>query len=483
MRKVLFVTSEIHPLIKTGGLADVAGSLPQALSELNCDLRILLPYYRETKKKLATIKQIAKFSVAGLPDTMTLLESVLPGTNLKIWLLDYPLAFDRPGNPYLDSSGQPWTDNAARFTLFAKAAVLIATGQILSDWKPDIIHCNDWQSALIPALLAQQRQRPATLFTIHNLAYQGLYSRKIFDTLALPDYFWSPDTLEFYDQFSFIKGGLVFADQINTVSPTYAKEIQTTEFGYGLEGLLKHKADRLTGILNGIDMTAWDPATDNAITKNFSAETLPHKYKNKTALQKEFSLPVDKSIPLIGMVGRLVYQKGIDLVLDALPKLMKHQFQLVILGSGEKEYEKSISKICTQFPKQIATHIGYDEAQAHRIEAGSDMFLMPSRFEPCGLNQLYSLRYGSIPVVGDVGGLSDSIVDLSKVTQKDRTATGFKMADTSPASLIATIERALQTYKKPHIWNNIIRSAMKQDFSWEKSARKYVQLYEKALTN
>lgn len=481
MRNVLFVTSEVHPLIKTGGLADVAASLPQALNALNCDLRVLLPYYQETKSRLDTITPIVKFNVAGLPDTMTLLESILPESNVKVWLLDYPAAFDRPGNPYLNPQGLPWPDNAERYALFSKAAALIATGQIVSDWKPDIIHCNDWQSALVPALLVQQSQRPATLFTIHNLAYQGLFSREKFDTLSLPDYLWSPDTLEFHNQISFIKGGLVFADQITTVSPSYAKEIQTVEFGYGLEGLLKHNADRLTGILNGIDLTTWDPSSDPALIKNYTVNTLSHKYKNKAALQNEFSLPVEEKIPLIGMIGRLVYQKGIDLVLDALPKLIKHRFQLVLLGSGEKEYEDSIKKLCQQYPQQVAAHIGYDEAQAHRIEAGTDMFLMPSRFEPCGLNQLYSLRYGSIPIVGNVGGLADSIVDLNTLTQKEKTATGFKITDASSESLITTIERALQIYKKPHIWNTLIRSGMNQDFSWEKSANKYLQLYEKAL--
>ncbi|NOX44014.1 MAG: glycogen synthase GlgA, partial [Gammaproteobacteria bacterium] len=480
MRNVLFVTSEVHPLIKTGGLADVSGSLPQALNELNCDVRILLPYYQETKNKLGNVDQIAQFSVSGLPDTITLLESRIPESNVKIWLIDYPAAFGRPGNPYLNPEGLPWPDNAERFTLFAKAAVLIASGQIVSNWKPDVIHCNDWQAALVPALLALNSQRPATLFTIHNLAYQGLFSQEKFKTLALPDYLWSPDTLEFHNQFSFIKGGLVFADQITTVSPTYAKEIQTAEFGYGLEGLLKHKADRLTGIINGIDLATWNPATDPLIEKNYSTDTFPDKQQNKTALQKEFSLPTEAKIPLIGMIGRLVYQKGIDLVLDALPELIKRPFQLVILGSGEKEYENAIKKLSQQYPEKIAAQIGYDEALAHRIEAGIDVFLMPSRFEPCGLNQLYSLRYGSVPIVGNVGGLSDTIIGLNKITQKDKTATGFIFNEANPKSLISTVEHVLQTYKKPRIWNTITKTGMSQNFSWEKSAMKYLQLYEQA---
>lgn len=485
MRNVLFITSEAHPLIKTGGLADVSGSLPQALNNLGCDVRILLPYYQEVKNKLAEVKQelkqIAQFSVSGLPGTITLLESFLPGTDVKVWLIDYPAAFDRPGNPYLDTDGLPWHDNAERFTLFCKAATLLATGQIVSGWKPDIVHCNDWQSALVPALLAQQSQRPATLFTIHNLAYQGLFTFEKFQTLLLPDYLWSPDTLEFHEQFSFIKGGLVFSDMITTVSPSYALEIQTTEFGYGLEGLLAHRADRLTGILNGIDMNTWDPSTDPLIVNNYTADSLKGKQKNKTALQKEFSLPVESKIPLLGMVGRLVYQKGIDLILESLPEIMNKPVQIALLGSGDKEFEVALQKMAQEYPEQLSVIIGYDEALAHRIEAGADMFLMPSRFEPCGLNQLYSLRYGTVPITGDVGGLSDTVIDLNRATQKDNTATGFKFKAATPQSVLKTINHAIDTYNKPRIWNSIIRTGMSQDFSWEKSARKYLQLYEQAL--
>ena len=480
MRNVLFATSEAHPLIKTGGLADVSGSLPQALNKLNCDVRVLLPYYQEIKNKLDNVKQIAQFSISGHTGSISLLETTLPGSEVKVWLVDYPKAFDRPGNPYLDEQGLPWPDNAERYTLFSKAATLIATGQIIADWKPEIVHCNDWQTGLIPALLAQQPQKPATLFTIHNLAYQGMFSRETYLSLDLPDYLWSPDTMEFHDQISFIKGGLVFANIITTVSPGYAREIQTAEFGYGLEGLLKHRADRLSGILNGIDMDIWDPSKDPLIEHHFTVKTFKEKQKNKTALQKYFSLPVESGTPLIGMVGRLVQQKGIDIVLEALPDLLQKPVQLVILGTGEKEYESAIKQFATQYPKQVAALIGYDETLAHRIEAGADMFLMPSRFEPCGLNQLYSLRYGTVPVVQGVGGLLDSIVDANTQTQKNKTATGYIFDEASPDALLKTLERAIKTYKKPQTWRSITRTGMQQNFSWEESAKKYIQLYEKA---
>lgn len=481
MRKILFVTSEAHPLIKTGGLADVSGSLPPALSKLNCDVRVLLPFYREISRKLPETKQIAQFSVGGLPGTITIREMEEHEPNLKTWFVDYPAAFDRPGNPYLAENGEPWEDNAERFSLFCKAACLLATGQLLPDWQCDLVHCNDWQSGLVPALLAQQQNRPATLFTIHNLAYQGLFSHDKFKSLVLPEHFWSPQALEFHNQFSFIKGGLVYADLITTVSPTYAQEIQTEEFGYGLEGLLSHRQEQLSGILNGIDMQIWNPATDAALAKNYGLENIKNKKINKQALQHEFSLPEEDNIPLVGMVGRLVYQKGIDLVLDVLPDLCESQFQLVLLGSGDKKFEQALLEVSQQYQANIAVSIGYDEAQAHRIEAGADMFLMPSRFEPCGLNQLYSLRYGTVPIVGNVGGLFDSIVDLNVKTQKDKSATGFIIDTATPECLLKTLERAFDTYKKPRIWSNILKTGMQQDFSWEKSAAKYLQLYEHAL--
>ena len=272
MKNILFVTSEAHPFIKTGGLADVSGSLPQALSRLNCNVRVLLPYYQEIKDKLPDTRQVAQFSVDGMPGTITIREDPLSTENLKTWFIDYPAAFDRPGNPYLQPDGEPWEDNAERYSLFCKAAVLIASGQLIPEWNTDVVHCNDWQTGLIPALLAQQDKRPATIFTIHNLAYQGLFNQEKFSSLVLPEQLWSPEALEFHNQFSFIKGGLVFADILTTVSPSYADEIQTEEFGYGLEGLLNHRRDRLSGVLNGIDTQVWNPATDTLIEKTTIAK-------------------------------------------------------------------------------------------------------------------------------------------------------------------------------------------------------------------
>jgi len=477
--KLLYVASEAYPLIKTGGLGDVAGSLPPALSELGHDVALLLPLYQVVSKHLDGLETVSGLGMEG--GSGTLLKGRLPGTDTTLLLLDAPEYFAREGNPYLAPDGSPWQDNAQRFALFSRAAVAIARNRAGLEWTPDLIHCNDWQTALVPALLAGETTRPATVFTIHNLAYQGVFPDTMFQTLKLPPGLWSLDALEFHGNLSFMKGGLAFADRITTVSPTYATEIQTPAFGAGLDGLLRHRSEALMGILNGIDESAWDPVTDPHLTANFDAESLGKKHINRTALRKQFRLPERPQLPLLGMVGRLVEQKGVDLILDAMPGLTRLPVQLAILGSGDPVLESALSEWAARFPDRIAVHIGYDEGLAHLIEGGSDMFLMPSRFEPCGLNQMYSLRYGTVPVVRATGGLADTVVDAAGDNLSAGTANGVTFTDPTQTALLLAVKRALTLERDPKTWQNLQRRGMKTNFSWERRAGDYVDLYGVAI--
>jgi len=479
MHKILFAASEAHPLIKTGGLGDVAGSLPIALSELGQDVRLVLPAYREALAQIEGFQVIAAFQCADT--AVRILESQLPGSPVPVWLVDAPHYFDRPGGPYLGPDGRDWPDNAARFAVFARAVTALALGRAGLAWLPDLVHCNDWQTGLIPALLSLESSRPATVFTLHNLAYQGLFSREIFELLGLPVELWDPEAMEFHGQFSFIKGGLVYADQLTTVSPSYAEEIRTPALGYGLEGLLNHRSHELSGILNGADYTVWDPSHDPFIVKKYDSRTLHHKALNKADLQQRFELPVLKDVPLIGMIGRLVEQKGVDLLLAILPQLLRHPVQLVLLGSGEDPLEQALQDWANAHPERIAVHLGYSEDLAHRIEAGADMFLMPSRFEPCGLNQMYSLRYGTAPIVRRTGGLADTVMDANEETLAAGTATGFVFNTPTPQALLATLLRALSLFTQTPRWQRLVKTGMAQDFSWQKSARQYLDLYDETL--
>jgi len=481
MSKILYISSEAFPLIKTGGLADVAGSLPIALSEQGEAVRLLLPAYPQVMQQVENSQQLAKGNYYGFE--VTLLETHLPNSEVPAWLVNCPAAFDRPGGPYVDNDGQPWHDNALRFALFCQIAVDIALDKLNLGWQPDIVHCNDWQSGLVPALLQPFKERPATLFTIHNLAYQGLFSHQTFSDLGLSTDLWHPDRLEFYGQLSFIKGGLVYADRINAVSPTYAKEILRPEFGNGVDGLLQHRQKRLSGILNGIDQTIWNPATDPHLAANYSACKLAPKCKNKTALQKQLGLPVDAKIPLLGMISRMVEQKGLDIILDAMAEKVKLPMQLVILGSGERHYEMQLVKWANNHPDKLNVVIGYNETLSHQIEAASDLFLMPSAFEPCGLNQLYSLRYGTLPIVSNVGGLADTIVDANDLNRQNKMANGFIVTEQSAHALLTTLRHALALYQEPAAWEKLQLTAMKGDFSWKRSAEHYIKLYQLALAD
>jgi starch synthase len=474
MKKILFVTSEAHPLIKTGGLADVSGSLPKALAELSQDVRLIIPFYHAIKTE-GDVRYLCSLRVDNR--SVNLLETQMPNSQVKVLLVDYPGFFDRLGNPYLDGEGNPWLDNAERFALFCRIAVEVAMDRAELDWRPDIVHCNDWQSGLVPALLSLEIDHPVSVFTIHNLAYQGLFPAESTQGLNLPGQLWHPEGLEFYNMLSFIKGGLVYADRITTVSPTYALEIQTPIFGCGLEGLLNHRKDALTGILNGIDLDDWNPQGDTLIPKLYSATSLPDKRINKSELQRRFNLPDNGNVPVFGLIGRLVEQKGIDLIIDCLPDILAMPVQFVMLGSGDKAFEQRLLNLAHVYPDKMAITLAYDEALAHLIEAGSDVFLMPSRFEPCGLNQMYSQRYGTLPIVRKTGGLADTVVDTLPETIANNTATGFVFNEASASSLLEAVKRAMMLYSDKKTWLTIQANAMKKDFSWRHSALEYLKLY------
>jgi len=474
MKKILFVASEVHPLIKTGGLADVAGSLPRALAELSQDIRIILPNY-QSLKKTEEVRFISTVRVNN--QDANILETTLPGSDIIVWLVDCPSLFDTPGNPYVDESGNSWENIADRFALFCRVAVEVAMNRAYLDWSADVVHCNDWQTGLIPALLSIESNKPSTVFTIHNMAYQGMFPESSFSELNLPRQLWHPNGLEFHDMLSFIKGGLSYADRITTVSPTYALEIQTPEFGYGLEGLLSHKHHVLSGIINGMDLDQWNPETDTSISEPYNIDSLEKKIINKTSLQARSSLPVNKSVPLFGLISRLVDQKGIDLVIDCLKEMVDMPLQLVLLGSGDKSVEQKLLEFARLYPKKVSVTIGYDEALAHQIEAGVDIFLMPSRFEPCGLNQMYSQRYGTIPIVRETGGLADTIEDALPKSLAKNTATGVSFKHATPGALLEAIKRTMLLYNDKKSWKKIQLAAMSKDFSWQNSARQYLDLY------
>lgn len=479
MSKVLYISSEAFPLIKTGGLADVAGSLPVALLKESQDVRLLLPAYPQVLDKITGSKVRAESSYYNLP--VEILETRLPGSNVIVWLVDCPVLFNRPGGPYADSNGDEWPDNALRFAVFCHAAVDISLNRLGLDWQPDITHCNDWQSGLVPALLSLHPERPVTVFTIHNLAYQGVFDKQTFDDLHLPVELWHMHGVEFYDYFSFIKGGLAYADKITTVSPSYAREILRPEFGYGLDGLLQNQADHLSGILNGIDEKHWNPGSDTHLKHKYNRRSLAKKSLNKIELQKQLSLPVDQNIPMIGMISRLVQQKGLDIILQSLPSLLTMPVQLVILGTGEPHYEQQLVNWANRHTERFKVIIGYDESLSHMIEAASDIYLMPSTFEPCGLNQMYSLRYGTLPIATNVGGLADTVVNASEENIENGTANGFVLTDQTAASLLAAVQHALSLYQEPKTWRQLQTNAMSADFSWVSSADHYIILYQQAL--
>ncbi len=490
---ILFAASEAFPFIKTGGLGDVVHSLPIALNQLGDDVRLVLPAYRDVLAAVDSLKELGYWDLpgAGLTHRVRILQAHHEGLTDYLYLVDVPSLFDRAGNPYVHSDGFNWPDNAERFTVFSRAVAKMARGIPGTNWVPDVVHCHDWQTGLVPAFLSMAHPRPKTVFTIHNLAYDGHFSQSDFIKLALPPEWWSPDYVEFYGGFSMLKAGMVFADQVTTVSPTYAREICTAEYGYRFEGVLQSLGDKLSGILNGIDLTIWNPQTDRYLSQNYSLKNgkarqqwVSRKLANKLDLLNRVGLLDDESdaatVPLLGFIGRLVEQKGVDLITAMLPELFTTtDAVMIILGSGHMLYETELTTLAEQFPSRLHVHIGYSEDLAHQIEAGCDLFIMPSRFEPCGLNQMYSLRYGTPPVVNFTGGLADTVTDATAMAQEDKTANGFVFHDVNAEALLSTIKHALTIYRKPEQWQQICETAMQQELGWESSAKKYQQLYQK----
>lgn len=476
---VLFATSEIYPLVKTGGLADVSASLPEALRTLGADVRVLLPGYPLVMKGLPA-KWVAAVGVFEFGE-VRILSSVLP-SGVPALVVDYPPLFQRDGGPYLDRHGHDWQDNAFRFGLLSRVAGILAGGQSPLEWRPDVLHCNDWQTGLAPAYLHfQPGPRAATVMTIHNLAYQGVFPLATALKLGLPPESMGMEGVEYYGKMSFLKAGLYYSDVITTVSPTYAEEIRTDALGFGMQGLLQQRRESLHGILNGIDVHAWNPEADPHLAAPFGVEHLHGKAENKRALQERLGLKANARIPLLAIVSRLTHQKGLDLVLEAAAELLKTPVQLALLGDGDKHLEQAFLGLEESHPGQVAVHIGYNEGLAHLAEAGADLFLMPSRFEPCGLNQMYSMHYGTPPVVYATGGLADTVVDCTPETLADGTATGFVFDTLTAGGLVAAVRRALDVFKDKKAWQQLQHNGMKADFSWERSAAAYLDLYRKTI--
>ena len=473
---VLFVASEAYPLVKTGGLADVAGALPPALAKAGEDVRIMLPAYPQALDGVINKRDGRSMGDPFHIGEVKLIEGQMPDSGLPIYLVDCPALYQRSGGIYQQASGEEWPDNPARFALLSQIAARMANAAEGGDWTPELLHINDWQCGLVPAYLHYYGIKGAkTVFTIHNLRYQGQFDPAILKVIALPDEAYHVDGVEFHGAVSYMKAGLFFSDTITTVSRTYAQEIQTPEYGYGIEGLLKARSSDLHGIINGIDYEVWNPVTDALIAKNYGVETLDDKAQNKEALQEEMGLPVDADAPLLGFVGRLTEQKGVDLIAENLKKILSVGAQIVLLGTGDKILEDFLSELSAKH-KRIKARIIYDEVIAHRIIAGCDIFLMPSRFEPCGLTQMYALRYGTLPIVRRTGGLNDTVRDLIEGASAD----GFVFDVPVAPALGETIERAIVTYRDKQTWRRLQINAMNKDFSWGRSAKEYCELYEKS---
>lgn len=481
---VLFVTSEAFPLIKTGGLADVSGALPKAIKnlvELNGDIKILLPAYRGVLPKLSSAKQVG--TIQALQQTCDLFSGYLPDSDIEVIAIQNDALFDRSGGPYTDDNGTDWPDNALRFGVLSRIASLLCKSNSPLSWQPDIVHCNDWQSGLAPAYMKLVDHVPAkSIFSIHNMAYQGNFDASLLDQLELPPAHFNINGFEFYQQISFMKAGLFYADQLSTVSPTYAKEIQTVQYGFGLQGLLATRTNNLTGILNGIDTHDWNPATDIYLSKPYSSKNIAGKKIIKKDLQQQLGLSINPNAPLLGIVSRFAYQKGLDLLPSIIPQLVTEGCQIAILGSGDKALETAFIELKKQFPHNVGVTIGYNEPMSHNIMAGADLFIMPSRFEPCGLNQLYGLAYGTPPVVSATGGLADSVQHTTPDSIRNGTATGFVLKNVTDASLLSTIQAATILWQDKTIWRKIQKNGMGTDVSWASSASLYLNLYIKTLS-
>jgi starch synthase len=482
MLKVLFASPEVVPFAKTGGLADVAGSLPGALKELGCDVRVIMPFYRMVEavaKERKLLVENIEIPVGKKIYAGDIWEASLGGA-VPVYLIKCDEFYDR-SSLYGTAKGD-YRDNAERFIFFSRCALECC---IRIDFSPDIIHCHDWQVGLIPAYLKtlysseSHFQRTGTVFTIHNIAYQGVFPRDAFSLTGLPDSLFSIEGLEYYGQTCILKSALMFSDIINTVSKKYSEEIQTTEYGYGMEGILLNRKNDLYGILNGVDYAEWSPETDTYTAAHYSAADVKGKQECKRDLLKEYGLP-EKLIsrPILGVISRLADQKGFNLLADIMDVLMAMDIGFVLLGNGEQKYHDLFERIARQYPEKAGIKIAYNNSLAHKIEAGSDMFLMPSRYEPCGLNQIYSLKYATVPIVRATGGLDDTIIDYHEA---DGSGNGFKFTDYTAREFLHTIQRALKVFENNSAWQKLMKNCMSYDFSWKQSAAQYVELYKKAM--
>jgi starch synthase len=480
--RVLFVSSEIFPLIKTGGLADVSGALPAALQSSGVEVKCLIPGYSavldkvENKTTLGTLEVFKNISCE-------LISATIPNTQHELIIIKHAGLYERDGGPYSHPQGHDWSDNPMRFGVLSKVASLLSIYQSFWSWVPDIVHCNDWQTGLTPYYMRQQGLTEAkSLLSIHNIAFQGNFEQHWLNSLELSPADFQIEGFEFYQQVSFLKAGIFYADQLSTVSPTYALEIQTEAFGFGLQGLLQVRSADITGILNGIDTEEWNPSADPYLPHAYSDKQLAGKSLVKAALQEHLHLNISPSTPLFGVVSRLTHQKGLDILIESMPELIDLGCQFAILGGGEKSFETQFLAYAEQHPNQVSVTIGYNEPLSHLVMAGVDIFIMPSRFEPCGLNQLYGLRYGTPPVVSNTGGLADSICHTNDETIKNNTATGFVIENVSKMSLLVTIKQALSIWKDQKTWKKIQKNGMRKDVGWKHSANAYIALYQKLLS-
>jgi starch synthase len=481
--KLLHVAAELFPLVKTGGLADVTAALPPALARMGADTRLLLPGLPPIMDALTSSAEVCRFGPLFGAARITLRRGHLPGCRVPAYVIESPWLYRRRGGPYQDEHGTDWPDNLQRFALLGWTAAHLAAAELDDGWEPDVLHAHDWHAGLA-CTYAQVHPgtSAASVFTVHNLAYQGLFPMSDFDSLGLPSRTRDASGLEFHGQLSFMKGGLKFADRITTVSPTYAREIATPEFGFGLDGVIRSRQAAVSGILNGVDCEVWNPARDTALPARYDAARLEGKAVCKQALQAELRLACEAETPLLGLVSRLTSQKGLDLVLGALGALVSRGVQVVIEGTGDAALEREVTQAAEAHPGRVAARVCYDEALAHRVIAGVDAILVPSRFEPCGLTQLYGLRYGTLPVVRRVGGLADTVVDASVDALRESRATGFVFEAATPGALERAVERLLALYRQPQAWRAVMHTAMAQDFSWDHAARDYLVLYGEVLS-
>ncbi len=476
--RVLHVAAEVFPLVKTGGLGDVIAALPPALMHRGIDARLLLPGLPAILDGVLDLKPVVTFGPAFSAATVQVRLGRMSGSGIPAYVLDAPFLYDRPGNPYLAADGRDWHDNHRRFALLGWVAAHLGFGDIDRAWRPHVIHSHDWHAGLAPAYVAAHPEScPATVFTIHNLAYQGLFKRELLPELQLPLEFFAMEGLEHHRQISFMKAGLYYSNRITTVSPTYAREIQTHEFGCGLEGVIRRRAAVVQGILNGVDYDIWNPANDALVGARYSADDVAGKALAKSTLQTEMGLTAKAEALLFAVVSRLTQQKGLDLLLAALPELLRRGGQLALLGSGEPALESGFRQIAAAHPGSVAVRIGYDESMSHRIIAGSDVILVPSRFEPCGLTQLYGLRYGTLPLVRQVGGLKDTVVHASPASLTRNEATGFVFEQANVSALSDAIAHTFAAWQAPATWGRLVRRAMAQSFSWDAAAGAYEELY------